>query len=566
MKNAKVAKMLRDVIAWIGENDPIWGDIKTRFPDIDELKEKPRKALKKELGNYMTEQRRKRRKSERAKELRAERKAAKVLVQQLAAGADAVGPVAAEAPDARDAKRAAKRAKRAERKAAEEAAEAAAGADAVGHVAAEDPEEAAEATDARDAKRAAKRAKRAERKAAEEAAKVLMQLAADADAVAAEAPEEAAEAPDARDARRDAKRAKRAAKKEAAEAAAGADAVDPVAAEVPEEAAGTPAPVGETAKQRKNRKAREKRAREKGDEKPAAKAARQLAAGADAVAPVAAEDLQKAKEAREEASKLRKSEREKARRAEKRTPSSGLLDALEKKMKDGCHLLWFMLMRMEKWGTRTDETQLDPAVFAEWNLKKDLDNMQDVLNLLSKGDRQGIATLCAEGAKPKPAAEVWRPDARRPRLFQRRSPSPEPAGSRDTTAQVSPRALPRALPGALPGARSRTPPTPAGSPGPAYSTRGWPAQGAGRTFWESDAMQYDDLLMNPDAPDLYDWSEFHSEETVALRDAAPGLGAGGAATAPVAAPGLGAGGAAAAPVAAPLVEVKEEKIEVIVID
>jgi hypothetical protein len=202
-----------------------------------------------------------------------------------------------------------------------------------------------------------------------------------------------------------------------------------------------------------------------------------------------------------------------------------------------------MLMRMEKWGTRTDETQLDPAVFAEWNLKKDLDNMQDVLNLLSKGDRQGIATLCAEGAKPKPAAEVWRPDARRPRLFQRRSPSPEPAGSRDTTAQVSPRALPRALPGALPGARSRTPPTPAASPGPAYSTRGWPAQGAGRTFWEGDAMQYDDLLMNPDAPDLYDWSEFHSEETVALRDAAPGLGAGGAAAAPEA--------PVAAPVAAP---------------
>ena len=602
--------MLQDVIAWIGENDPIWGDIKKRFPDIDELKGEPRTEFKTSLQEYMTEQRRKRRKSERAKELRAERKAVKVLVQQLAAGADAVGPVAAgapeeaaEAPDARDAKRAAKRAKRAERKAAEEAAEAAAGADAVGHVAAEDPEEAAEATDARDAKREKKLAKRAAKKEAEAAAKVLMQLAADADAVAAEAPEEAAEAPDARDARRDAKRAKRAAKKEAAEAAAGADAVGPVATEVPEEAAGTPAPVGETAKQRKNRKAREKRAREKGDEKPAAKAARQLAAGADAVAPVAAEDLQKAKEAREEASKLRKSERAKELRAEKRTPSSGLLDALEKKMKDGCHLLWFMLMRMEKWGTRTDETQLDPAVFAEWNLKKDLDNMQDVLNLLSKGDRQGIATLCAEGAKPKPAAEVWRPDARRPRLFQRRSPSPEPAGSRDTTAQVSPRALPRALPGALPGARSRTPPTPAASPGPAYSTRGWPAQGAGRTFWEGDAMQYDDLLMNPDAPDLYDWSEFHSEETVALRDAAPGLGAGGAAAAPEApvaapvaapeapapaisqirtamserkrrreaftddtprtAPGLGAGGAAAAPVAAPPVEVKQEKVEVI---
>jgi hypothetical protein len=56
-------------------------------------------------------------------------------------------------------------------------------------------------------------------------------------------------------------------------------------------------------------------------------------------------------------------------------------------------------------------------------------------------------------------------------------------------------------------------------------------------------MQYDDLLMNPDAPDLYDWSEFHSEETVALRDAAPGLGAGGAAAAPEA--------PVAAPVAAP---------------
>ena len=464
--------MLQDVIAWIGENDPIWGDIKKRFPDIDELKGEPRTEFKTSLQEYMTEQRRKRRKSERAKELRAERKAVKVLVQQLAAGADAVG-----------------------------------------HVAAEDPEEAAEATDARDAKREKKLAKRAAKKEAEAAAKVLMQLAADADAVAAEAPEEAAEAPDARDARRDAKRAKRAAKKEAAEAAAGADAVGPVATEVPEEAAGTPAPVGETAKQRKNRKAREKRAREKGDEKPAAKAARQLAAGADAVAPVAAEDLQKAKEAREEASKLRKSERAKELRAEKRTPSSGLLDALEKKMKDGCHLLWFMLMRMEKWGTRTDETQLDPAVFAEWNLKKDLDNMQDVLNLLSKGDRQGIATLCAEGAKPKPAAEVWRPDARRPRLFQRRSPSPEPAGSRDTTAQVSPRALPRALPGALPGARSRTPPTPAGSPGPAYSTRGWPAQGA------SDD-EYDDLLMHPHARDSYVWYERPSKETVALRRAA----------------------------------------------
>lgn len=237
------------------------------------------------------------------------------------------------------------------------------------------------------------------------------------------------------------------------------------------------------------------------------------------MAPVAAENLEKAGETREERSKRLKSKHAKERSAENRsTPSSRLLDALEEKMSDGVHLLWFILKRMDKWGTRTDETQLDPAVFAEWNSKKDLDNMQAILNLLSKGDRQGITTLCAP-AKPNPVAEGWRRDRKRRRLFQRAA-SPEPAGSRDTTAQVSP----RTLPGALPGARSRTPPTPAGSQsGATYSTRGWPAQGA------SD----DEFAALNNTRDQYDWSERPSKETVAQRVAA--LAALAAPEAPVAA-------------------------------